>query len=173
MYQETQQELYDIRTTRRRYPSNQRRTNMRRAALHSCYRNRRKAIRRDTDSLVGSYVDSHENRIAYLVLSAMLCSVLDAFFTLRLMEHGSYELNPFMAYMINNNVMLFLGFKFFLTGAGFSFLVMHKHHLLFNRISGYQLIIFGFVCYLTLIGYELTMIRHLPIVYPSFTNGLS
>jgi hypothetical protein len=149
----------------RRVPSSERRSNQRKAALYSFYRNRRKEVRRDDDSLIGVYVDSHEPRLFYLAITLMTLSVLDAFFTTLLIYNGSEELNPLLAYLMELNLYAFLGAKFFITGFSIVFFIWHKHHRLFNLISCYQLLIFSVAVYVLLVGYELSMVQHLTIIH--------
>jgi hypothetical protein len=149
----------------RRTLGSERRSNRRKAALYSFYRNRRKGLRRDGDNLNGVYVDAHEPRLFYLAVALMTLSVIDAFFTTLLIHNGSEELNPVLAYLLEYNLYAFLGVKFCITGFSIVFFVLHKHHRLFNLISCYQLLIFSVGVYVFLVGYELTMVRHLTIIH--------
>ena len=164
MYYQEVVEQGDL-SAERRATCGERRSNQRKAALHSFYRNRRKQLRRDDDSLIGVYVDAHEPRLFYLAMSLMMLSVLDAFFTTLLIENGSEELNPVLAYLLDINLYTFLGVKFFITAFGIVFFILHKHHRLFNFVSCYQLLIFSVAVYVLLVGYELTMVRHLTIIH--------
>lgn len=110
------------------------------------------------------YVDVHEPILFYLAMALMTLSVVDAFFTTLLLENGSEELNPLLAYLMNIDLYAFLAVKFFITGFSILFFIMHKRHRLFNRISCYQLLIASVVIYIGLVGYELNMIRHLAII---------
>lgn len=149
--------------TERRAIHTERRCNHRRAAVHSIYRKRRKYLRRVHDYRVGTYVDSHEPTLFYLAMVLMALSVLDAFFTTLLISYGSEELNPILAYLLALDLYVFLGVKFLITGSSTLFLIMHKHHRLFNTISCYQLLVLSVAVYFLLVCYELTMVRHLPI----------
>ncbi|HEY5602852.1 MAG TPA: DUF5658 family protein [Gammaproteobacteria bacterium] len=149
----------------RRAIDNDRRSNQRKAALYSIYRNRRKQLRRDGDNLIGVYVDAHEPKLFYLATGLMMLSVLDAFFTTLLIANGSEELNPVLAHLLAADLIAFLGAKFFITGFSILFFVMHRHHRLFNLISCYQLLVFSVAVYVLLIGYQLTMVRHLTIIH--------
>lgn len=150
-------------TIDRRVIYKERRSNNRKAALHSIYRNRRKHIRRETDKDTAIYVDVHEPILFYLALALMTLSVFDAFFTTLLLEHGSEELNPLLAYLLDMDLYVFLAAKFLITAFSILFFIMHKHHRLFNTVSCYQLLIFSVVVYTGLVVYEINMIRHLPL----------
>lgn len=135
-----------------------RRNDHRRAAMYSLVKRRRREPRRETERNAHAYIDVHESWLFYLALVACLLSVFDAFLTLRLLEHGSQELNPVLDYFLNKDVRLFFGVKFLLTSFCILFLVMHKNYLLLNRISGLQILV-GSICgYTLLVLYELGML---------------
>lgn len=148
----------------RRSTHRERRRNHRKAAVHSFYRKRRNHIRREDDKTIGVYVDTHEPTLFYLALSLMALSVMDAFFTTLLISNGSEELNPILAYLLNLDLYVFLGAKFLITGFCAVFFIMHKHHRLFNLISCYQLLVLSVAVYFLLVCYELSMVRHLPLI---------
>jgi len=135
-----------------------RRKNSLRTALHSVYRNRRSAVRRVDDEPVNVYVDRHEPWLIYMALGAMLLSTTDAFFTLALLQHGSYEMNPFMDYFIQKDVQLFFIVKFSMTAICIMFVLMHKNFRFLRMFNGYHVLYTSFALYSLLICYELTML---------------
>jgi hypothetical protein len=141
-----------------------RRTYNFRTAWHSLYRNRRKAMRRDSDSLIGVYIDAHRPTEFLIAVGIAMLSALDAYFTTILLANGSRELNPFMNYLMEQDYTLFVAAKILITGLSIVFLVMHKHHLLLNRFSGLQILSACFFIYLLLIAYEWSMVQHLLII---------
>jgi len=151
----------DLIDEKRLMPNFERRTNRRKAAVHSFYRRRRAQVRRQTDDVTGQYLDVHESRLGYLALVLMVLSIIDAFFTLLLLENGSQELNPLLDLLLQVDVSLFLGVKFFITAMGIVFFVQHKHHKLFNLVSCYQLLTASVAVYTMLIVYEFAMVRHI------------
>jgi hypothetical protein len=138
-----------------------RRSNGFRTAVHCLYRNRRKGPRREQDSDTPMYVDVHEPWLVYIAFGALLLSTCDAFFTLALLQHGSYEMNPFMDYFIQKDAQLFFIVKFMITSTCVVFLVMHKNFRLLNAISGYHLLYMAFSVYAMLVAYELSMLINL------------
>lgn len=135
-----------------------RRTDHRRAAMYSLVKRRRRGLRREDEQGAHAYIDVHESWLFYLALVACMLSVIDAFLTLRLLEHGSQELNPVLDYFLAKDVRLFFGVKFLLTCFCITFLVMHKNYLLLNRISGLHILV-GSICgYSLLVLYELGML---------------
>lgn len=135
-----------------------RRQNSLRTAVCSLYRNRRTSVRRIDDDAVNVYVDRHEPWLAYMVLGAMLLSATDAFFTLALLQHGSYEMNPVMDFFIQKDAMLFFIVKFSMTAACIVFVIMHKNFRFLRVFKGYHVLLTSFALYSLLICYELTML---------------
>lgn len=92
----------------------------------------------------------------------MLFSSLDAFFTLRLLEFGATELNPFMAVMIESSTAFFASSKLFLTAIGILLLVFVANTRLFNRIRVGAVLTGCFSFYASLVCYEFVyLISHL------------
>ena len=74
-----------------------------------------------------------------------------ACFTYFLIHFGdSYELNPFMDVALQKSFHHFLVAKLSITVVCVAILVLHKNHLLFNRISGYHLLLATFFIYVSL-----------------------
>lgn len=138
-----------------------RRNNSMRTAVHSLYRNRRTDVRRVDDEAVNVYVDRHEPWLVYMALGALLLSATDAYFTLALLQHGSYEMNPFMDYFIQKDAQLFFAVKFFMTAACVVFVVMHKNFRFLRLFKGYHVLMASFALYSILICYELSMLLQL------------
>lgn len=135
-----------------------RRSNHRRAAMYSLVKRRRRGLRREEEQGTHAYIDVHESWLFYLALIACMLSVFDAFLTLRLLEHGSQELNPVLNFFLAKDARLFFGVKFLMTCFCILFLVMHKNYRLLNRISGLQILV-GSICgYSLLVLYELGML---------------
>ena len=131
------------------------------SALHSSFRKRRVGPRRDAEVDTPHYVDIHNPIEVYVVILAITLSVMDCFFTLTLIQHGSEELNPIMDYFLQRDVTLFFVVKFCITSFGLLFLIMHKKFMLFNIISGFQLLVGSLVLYTLLVSYELSMLVQL------------
>ncbi|MGD8941130.1 MAG: DUF5658 family protein [Gammaproteobacteria bacterium] len=135
-----------------------RRKNSLRTAVHSLYRNRRASVRRIDDDVVNVYLDQHEPWLIYMALGALLLSATDAFFTLALLQHGSYELNPFMDFFIQKDPRLFFIVKFTMTSTCIVFVLMHKNFQFLRLFKGYHVLLTSFALYSMLICYELTML---------------
>ena len=135
-----------------------RRKNSVRTAVYSLYRNRRASVRRIDDNSVNVYFDKHEPWLLYLAFGALLLSATDAYFTLALLQHGSYELNPVMDYFIQKDSRLFFMVKFSMTSTCILFVLMHRNFIFLRLFKGYHVLVTSFALYSMLICYELTML---------------
>lgn len=144
-----------------RIGSQDRRKNTIRTALYSLYRNRRSTVRRAEDSVLNVYFDKHEPWLIYLALGALLLSATDAYFTLALLQHGSFEMNPVMDYFIQKDSRLFFIVKFTMTAACVFFVLVHKNFSFLRFFKGYHVLLSAFTLYTILICYELSMLIQL------------
>jgi hypothetical protein len=135
-----------------------RRKNSARTAWHSLYRNRRKAVRRASDAVINVYLDKHEPWLIYLAVGALFLSASDAYFTLALLQHGSYEMNPVMDYFIQKDSRLFFLVKFAMTACCVLFVLVHKNFRFLKIFKGSHVLLSSFALYSVLICYELGML---------------
>ena len=70
-----------------------------------------------------------------VAVSILLLCILDAYNTLRLLELGAREINPFMDVLIRQNPQLFIMCKFFLTGLGIILLMAYHNTQTIIRIK--------------------------------------
>jgi hypothetical protein len=61
------------------------------------------------------------------VLFVVICSAIDALFTLLYLQQGGSEANPVMALALNKGVTMFVSLKMGLTGLGTSLLAIHEN----------------------------------------------
>ena len=134
-----------------------RRKNTLRSLLVSPFMRRRKTIRREVDGR-NSYVDIHEKSLFIIFTLTIAFSIIDAIFTLIIIKNGGEELNPFMKYIMDRDVMAFFWVKFFITSFGMLFLVVHKYFVVFRFITGYHFLYSIFSMYLLLILYEIYLL---------------
>jgi hypothetical protein len=66
-----------------------------------------------------------ENRTAYLCIAILALNLLDAFATLRHLEHGATELNPFMKMLLDHGAAQFLIVKHILASLGVIGIALH------------------------------------------------
>jgi len=108
------------------------------------------------------YVDAYDRWSVLTVLSTLVLSIADAFFTLYLLERGATELNPLMDLVIGHGPVVFVVIKFALTCAGMIWLVIHKNYYpLGGSYRVGQLMIMIPFLYAVLIAYELRLILSL------------
>ena len=132
----------------------ERRTMSRRTVLFGFTRSRRHNPRRAEDSDV-IFLDWHHPWLFFLSVGIMLLSCADAFLTLRLMDHGMIEANPFMAAMLGIGTPTFAVTKIFMTGTSILILVfLAKAHFMNRLRTGLLLTVF-FSIYCCLVCYEI------------------
>lgn len=64
------------------------------------------------------YLELPSRRVIWLVLLIMVCSALDALFTLLYISNGGGEANPYAALLISYGATTFVSVKMAITGAG-------------------------------------------------------
>ena len=91
----------------------------------------------------------HGAKTTVMVLSIVFLCVLDAFFTLELINRGARELNPLMDYYLKKSDMTFFLVKYLITSAGLLIVLAIKELSFFgNRISRRLLLL----CFLGVMG---------------------
>ncbi len=118
---------------------------------------RRHRHRRDSDKQ-HAYLDRYSPVLVGITLSVLLLSCLDATFTLTLLQRGSVELNPLMAWLININPHLFVAVKLAFTGAALILLLAHTHFRVFRSIRVVYLLYLSLLLYFILTIYELVLL---------------
>ena len=141
-----------------RREADDRRQNHSRALFLSLFMRRRRGPRRADDSGRGQYVVIHEPAVVVLTLGIVLLCIADAFFTLNIIDRGGEEVNPFMRVLLEKDVLLFFSVKFTITSFCLLFTIVHKHFRILKTISGYHILYAVFICYATLIYYELVLL---------------
>ncbi len=135
-----------------------RRKNTSRSLLVSPFMRRRKTIRREGGGR-NSYVDIHEKSLFIIFTLTITFCIIDAIFTLIIIKNGGEELNPFMKYIMDRDVLTFFWVKFSVTSFGMLFLVVHKFFVVFRFITGYHFLYSIFSMYLILILYEIYLLE--------------
>jgi len=75
----------------------------------------RKSVRRIDDRGRIFFVDRYSPKLFAAILAGIFLSIVDAFLTLMLMNHGAYEVNPIMAYALDVGPSVFVASKYALT----------------------------------------------------------
>lgn len=112
---------------------------------------RRTQTRRKGDEK-DSYVDQyHDPMLFFVVVAIIIMSILDAYFTILLLENGNIiEVNPLMAALIEKGSLYFFNVKYLLTALSLILLVIHKNffflgafkttHVIFLIFGGFFLL---------------------------------
>jgi hypothetical protein len=141
------------------------RTERRQANLRSClyalFMSRRRNDRRAGHGNANIYTDVYGPHIFLAALTVMLFCILDAFFTLILLERGASELNPFLAWLLEIDVMWFYSAKYIITAICVFWVVIHKHFDFFG-FKGKHVMLGAIVSYMTLITYQISMLLDTP-----------
>ncbi|KAA3657824.1 MAG: hypothetical protein DWQ10_12435 [Calditrichaeota bacterium] len=103
---------------------------------------KREAPRRKEDRWQNYFVDRYSKRIFGVVLLILTMSLIDALFTLQLLNNGASEINPVMAHFLEYGPLEFLIAKYILTGASVLLLLIYKNvYLLKTRVRAKYLFI--------------------------------
>lgn len=122
------------------------------------FRGRRRAARRTGEQ--STFVDLYDPMLLVLAVAILLLSVLDAAFTLVLLQAGVIEeANPLMRWLIEHDTQIFINMKIVITGAAVVFLVLCSNAVIAGRLRG-RWIMHGVVAvYVLVIIYELLIFR--------------
>jgi hypothetical protein len=98
---------------------------------------RRSAVRREEDRAKSYQIDRHSRRTLAVILLIIALSILDAIFTLVLINRGASEINPIMAFFLNHGPITFFGVKYLLTCASVLIILLNKNRYIFRtRVRG-------------------------------------
>ena len=103
----------------------------------------------------------HPQWLGVSILILLLCCA-DAVLTLTLLNHGAYEVNPFMAAMLEGTSRGFVLVKVGLTAMGVVLLTLLARLRIFGRSVGIALYLV-LAGYAVLVGYELFLLRNIPL----------
>ena len=125
--------------------------------VYGLYRSRRSGDRRAQVGDAPSYVDIHGPGAYALALGVMAFCIADVYFTLLLIDHGSRELNPILAWALDKDAMLFYSMKYITTALCVFLILQHWHFRVFG-IQGRQFLVVVLAIYASLITYQLSML---------------
>ncbi len=120
----------------------------------------RMRLRRRHEHASPYFVDRFASSTLAVILALLGLSILDAVITIRLVDAGGDEINPIMDWLLRRGVVPFLIGKYVLTAAGLPVLLIFQNHTLFGtrfRVSYLIPMLVG--AYLSLIVYQLTLLR--------------
>ncbi len=120
---------------------------------------RREMARRDEDRTRSFFFDRYNQRMFAAITAILMLSIFDALLTLILIERGSSELNPVMAYFLEHGPMSFIVAKYLLTSLGVVILLIFKN-VFIKKINMYTHSLFSCVIFAfsTVIVWELFLL---------------
>jgi len=104
-----------------------RRINNKARLKYLCFNGRRERIRREDDRGKIFFFDRYTPGLFAAITAILMLSVFDALLTLILINSGSSELNPVMAYFLKHGLLEFIAAKYFLTSMGVVILLIFKN----------------------------------------------
>lgn len=103
-------------------------------------------------------MDKFESGVGFLAIGLMILSIMDSVFTLTLIANGGTEVNPFMNWLLQINVVAFVGVKMLFTGLAAVLLVAVNNVLVFKKFRARTLLGAAVGLYCGLIVYELGLL---------------
>ncbi len=126
--------------------------------LRSLFGRRSQGRRQNDASTTVCYVDRYSPSLRYACVGVVFLSIVDAFFTLRILDLGGVELNPLMQFLLEWNIYAFVYIKLAMTTICLTALVLHSNFHCFNLIKVFHIIYLCFLLYGVLIVYELHLL---------------
>lgn len=106
-----------------------------------------------------SISERHSPKTLAVILLITLLSITDAYLTLHLISRGAVELNPIMAYYLDQSALAFFGIKYLLTWASIVVILFIKDLYLFRtRVQGKILFVFHLVVLTSVVKWELYLL---------------
>ena len=117
---------------------------------------RRCSFRRAEDQRKGGYVDCYGQSLFFYLLVIAGLNILDAFFTIIILESGGWEVNPIVRWAIDSYGSNAWCLKFAVVSCGAILLCLHSHFrmakvsimviaVLFSGIVMYQLLLLRYI----------------------------
>lgn len=119
---------------------------------------RRRRLRRASDHERFQYIDRFHPRVLALTVGILVCCMVDAWLTQRILARGGVELNPLMAVLMDWHFQGFLAIKYAVTAVCVLVLIAHIRLRLLGRVSVMQLLVGLQLMYLALVNYELMLL---------------
>lgn len=120
---------------------------------YSLWERRKKARRAREDK--NYYVDRYESRYFIMIIFILIFCVLDAYFTLKIIQFGGNELNPLMLIFFNKAPVFSMVIKYLITAGSIIFILIHKNFIVFGKVKVYYFIYVVFSIYFILVMYEI------------------
>ena len=123
---------------------------------------RRKKVRRKDDKYKMSYLDQYGSGIFIAIVLILFLSIIDAFLTLFLIDHGASEINPIMAYFLKFGPFTFLSVKYFFTSYSILVLLIFSNFFIRKlKIYTHSLFSYALSAFMIVIGWELFLMSRI------------
>lgn len=117
---------------------------------------RRKYFRRKAEQQKGGYVDQYSTGLFFFLVLIVGLNILDAFFTLMILDLKGWEANPVVRSVIDLYGTEFWIWKFFIVSVSLALLCLHSRFRLVKEA------IIGISClYLVVVAYQIFLLLHL------------
>ncbi len=114
---------------------------------------RRMGIRRRDDQQKGGYVDRYDSGLFYFLVFIITFNILDALFTMKLLEMGAWEANPIVQALMDLYGDKFWLWKFAIVSFSLILLCLHSQ---FRRVKAF-IISISFI-YFTVVFYQIFLV---------------
>ena len=116
----------------------------------------RKDFRRKAEQKRGGYVDRYSSILLLFLISVVGLNILDAFFTLMLLDLKGWEVNPVVRSVIDLYGTEFWIWKFSIVSVSLALLCLHSRFRLVKEV------IIGISClYVVVVAYQIFLLLHL------------
>ncbi len=120
---------------------------------------KRASLRRRKDRQRPHRIERHSSKTLAAILFIVVLSLFDAVFTLHLVSKGAVELNPILAYYLQQSPFLFFGVKYLLTCAAIVIILLNMNTYLFKtKVKVKTLFILFAISLILVIQWELYLI---------------
>ena len=105
-------------------------------------------------------LDWYNPSLLFFILATYVLSGIDAVLTITLLELGAAEeANPFMHFLLAEDVRLFAGVKALVTGVGLVWLTAYSNQFLFNKLRVDRIVYALFAVYSLLVFHEIQLLQ--------------
>jgi hypothetical protein len=117
---------------------------------------RRRTSRRKSDQLKGGYIDRYSSTLFFFLITIVGLNVLDALFTMMILDLKGWEANPVVQSVINLYGTKFWVWKFFIVSISLALLCLH------SRFRWVKEIIVVISClYIMVVAYQVFLLLRL------------
>ena len=120
---------------------------------------KRASVRRAEDRQKPFRTDRYGEKIFAAILLCVVLTLLDTIFTLFLVSHGAVEINPLMAYLLDQGAFVFFVVKYLVTCTCLIFILLNKNCYLFRtKIRAKVFFVLLAIPYALVVNWELYLI---------------